>query len=98
MADWLLRLPRTAQEPATWLIASAGGAPLAATQSGPLAVAVGAAAGRRVCVLVPGSDGLLGDPELPTRSGVKLQQLVPYALEEHLADNIDELHFAIGRR
>jgi len=99
MADWLLlRLPRTPQEPATWLIASAAGAPLAATQSGPLEVAVGAAAGRRVCVLVPGSDVLLADPELPTRSGVKLQQLVPYALEEHLADNIDELHFAIGRR
>ena len=99
MADWLLlRLPRTPQEPATWLIASEGGAPLAATQSGPLEVAAGAAAGRRVCVLVPGSDVLLADPELPTRSGVKLQQLVPYALEEHLADNIDELHFAIGRR
>ena len=99
MADWLLlRLPRTPQEPATWLIASAAGAPLAATQSGPLEAAVGAAAGRRVCVLVPGSDVLLADPELPTRSGVKLQQLVPYALEEHLADNIDELHFAIGRR
>jgi general secretion pathway protein L len=99
MADWLLlRLPRTPQEPATWLIASAGGAPLAAAQSGPLEAAAGAAAGRRVCVLVPGSDVLLADPELPTRSGVKLQQLVPYALEEHLADNIDELHFATGRR
>lgn len=99
MADWLLlRLPRMPQEPATWLIASAAGAPLGATQSGPLAAAVPAAAGRRVCALVPGSDVLLADPELPTRSGVKLQQLVPYALEEQLADNIDELHFVLGRR
>jgi general secretion pathway protein L len=99
MADWLLlRLPRTRQEPATWLIASSGGAPLAAMQSGPLAAAVPAAAGRRVCALVPGSDVLLADPELPVKSGVKLQQLVPYALEEQLADNIDELHFALGRR
>jgi general secretion pathway protein L len=99
MADWLLlRLPRTPEGPATWLAASAGGAPLAAAQSGPLAAAVPAAAGRRVCALVPGSDVLLADPELPTRSGVKLQQLVPYALEEQLADNIDELHFAIGKR
>ena len=99
MADWLLlRLPRTPHEPATWLIASAGGAPLAAMQSGPLAAAAPAAAGRRVCALVPGSDVLLADPELPAKSGVKLQQLVPYALEEQLADNIDELHFALGRR
>ena len=99
MADWLLlRLPRTPQEPATWLTASAGGAPLGATESGPLTAAVAAAAGRRVCALVPGSDVLLADPELPAKSGVKLQQLVPYALEEQLADNIDELHFALGRR
>jgi general secretion pathway protein L len=99
MADWLLlRLPRTPQEPATWLVASAAGAPLAATQSGPLANAASAATGRRVCALVPGSDVLLAEPELPAKSGVKLQQLVPYALEEQLADNIDELHFALGRR
>lgn len=99
MADWLLlRLPRTPEEPATWLIASAGGAPLAATQSGPLAAAAAVAAGRRVCAVVPGSDVLLAEPELPAKSGARLQQLVPYALEEQLADNIDELHFALGRR
>lgn len=99
MADWLLlRLPRAPEEPAAWLIASATGAPLAAAQRGALTAAVPEAAGRRVCVLVPGSDVLLAEPELPTRSGVRLQQVVPYALEEQLADNIDELHFALGRR
>ena len=99
MADWLLlRLPDAPQAPATWLIVSAAGAPLAATQSGPLEAAAAAAAGRRVCALVPGSDVLLAEPELPARSSAKAQQLVPYALEEQLADNIDELHFAIGRR
>src|SRR5579862_8754415 len=99
MADWLLlRLPRTPEEPATWLVASPAGAPLAATESGPLTAAAAAAGGRRVCALVPGTDVLLAEPDLPARSGVKLQQLVPYALEEQLADNIDELHFALGRR
>ncbi|HVH84548.1 MAG TPA: type II secretion system protein GspL [Steroidobacteraceae bacterium] len=99
MADWLLlRLPRTPDEPATWLIASAAGVPLAATQSGALADAAPAATGRRVCAIVAGSDVLLAEPELPAKSGIKLQQLVPYALEEQLADNIDELHFALGRR
>jgi general secretion pathway protein L len=32
------------------------------------------------------------------KAGTKLQQVVPYALEEHLADDIDDLHFAIGKR
>jgi general secretion pathway protein L len=51
-----------------------------------------------VCVLVPGTDVLLTEPELPVKAGAKLQQVVPYALEEQLAEDIDELHFAIGRR
>jgi general secretion pathway protein L len=99
MADWLLlRLPRAPEEPATWLVASAAGAPLTATQSGPLSDAASAAPTRRVCVLVPGADVVLSEPELPARGSVKLQQLVPYALEEHLADDVDELHFALGKR
>ncbi len=99
MADWLLlRLPRTPEEPAAWLVASPAGAPLTATQSGPLAAAAAATPTRRVCVVVPGTDVALAEPEIPTKSGVKLQQLVPYALEEQLAEDIEALHFAIGRR
>jgi general secretion pathway protein L len=99
MADWLLlRLPRAPQADASWLVASASGAPLTATQSGPLSQAAPAAAGRRVCALLPGNDVLLAEPEVPARSGVKLQQVVPYALEEQLAEDIDKLHFATGKR
>ncbi len=99
MADWLLlRLPRTPGEPASWLVADAHGAPAGPPQSGPLHLAVARAAGRRLCVLVPGSDVLLAEPEVPGRVGAKLAQLVPYALEEQLADDIEELHFALGKR
>src|SRR6195256_5203356 len=99
MADWLLlRLPRTPEEPATWLGADARGAPAGPAQAGPLTLAAARAAGRRVCVLVPGADVLLAEPDVPVKAGAKLQQLLPYALEEHLADDIDDLHFAIGRR
>src|SRR5580658_284380 len=75
MSDWLLlRLPRSPEQAATWLVVDARGAPTGPPQSGPLSLAVPRAAGRRVCVLAP------------------------YALEEDLAENIDELHFAIGKR
>src|SRR3984893_11318188 len=99
MADWLLlRLPRTPEEPATWLVADARGTPAGPAQAGPLNLVGTPAAGRRVCVLVPGADVLLAEPDVPVRAGAKLQQLVPYALQEHLADDIDDLHFAIGKR
>jgi general secretion pathway protein L len=99
MSDWLLiRLPRTPEQAPTWLVVDARGAPLGPPQSGPLSLAVPRMAGRRVCALVPGADVLLAAPEVPVRAGAKLSQLVPFALEEHLAEDIDDLHFAIGKR
>jgi general secretion pathway protein L len=99
MADWLLlRLARSPDQPASWLVVDARGAAAGPPQSGPLSLAAPRSAGRRVCVLVPGTDVLVAEPELPSKAGAKLLQLVPYALEEQLADDIDDLHFAIGRR
>jgi general secretion pathway protein L len=99
MADWLLlRLPRAPQEQATWLVVDARGA-AGPPQGGPLSLAAARAAGRHVVVLVPGTEVLLAQPELPpAKAGAKLHQLVPYALEEQLAEDIEELHFAVGRR
>lgn len=99
MADWLLiRLPRTPEQSASWLVVDPRGNPVGPPQSGPLSLAAPRAAGRRVCVLVPGTDVLLTEPEVPMKAGTKLQQVVPFALEEQLADDIDDLHFAIGKR
>ena len=99
MADWLLlRLPRNPQADASWILADARGNAISAPQSGPLQEAAQRAGGRHVCVIVPGTDVLLTEPELPVKAGAKLQQVVPYALEEQLAEDIDELHFAIGKR
>src|ERR1700742_4448202 len=98
MADWLLlRLPRLPEQPATWVVVDSRGNP-GPPQSGPLSLAAPRAAGRRVCVLVPGSDVLLAEPDVPIKAGTKIQQVVPFALEEQLADDIDDLHFAIGKR
>jgi general secretion pathway protein L len=51
-----------------------------------------------VCLLVGGAEVLLAEPEVPVKAGAKLPQLVPYALEEHLAEDIEDLHFALGKR
>ena len=99
MADWLLlRLPHAGADLATWLVVDARGAPLSPPQSGPLALAAPRVPGRRVCVLIGGADVLLAAPEVPVKAGAKLQQLVPYALEEQLAEDIEDLHFALGKR
>ncbi|HLS81818.1 MAG TPA: type II secretion system protein GspL [Steroidobacter sp.] len=84
---------------AQWLTADPSGpAPGAVVHCGALTDAAPLAVGRRLLVLVPGADTLLAEPVLPVKSGAKLAQVVPFALEEQLADDIDDLHFATGRR
>ncbi len=99
MAEWLvLRLARGHEERVSWMPADARGQPLAAPQSGALSQAASAAAGRRLAVVVPSSDVLMTEVDLPIKSGVRVQQVVPYALEEQLAADIETLHFALGNR
>ncbi|HTY51170.1 MAG TPA: type II secretion system protein GspL [Steroidobacteraceae bacterium] len=98
MAEWLLiRLAHEPRAPCQWLIADSGRVVRPAA-AGTLAQAAQEAPGRRVCLLVDAADVLLTEAEVPARAGSRLAQLVPYALEEQLADEIDSLHFAVGRR
>jgi general secretion pathway protein L len=98
----VVRLHSTAAETigaaAEWIVMDGSGARRGNAQSGPLDLAPAAAAGRKVIVLVPGTDALLAEPVLPVKSGTKLAQVVPFALEEHLAVDVEDLHFAVGKR
>ena len=84
MADsFVLRF--LAPDRSEWVAVDAGGARLGNVGRGSLAEAAAAAQGRRVIVLVPGSEVVLAAPELPARSPARLLQLAPVALEENLA-------------
>src|SRR5688572_17348284 len=81
-----------------WVAVDGSGTQVGRVQSGVLADAAPFAQGRKVVVLVPGTDVLLAEPVLPLKSGAKLAQVVPFALEEHLAADVEDLHFALGKR
>lgn len=51
-----------------------------------------------VVVLVPSDQIVLTEVDLPIKQRAKLVQAVPYALEEHLAEDVDKLHFSVGER
>ncbi|MFM7065790.1 MAG: type II secretion system protein GspL [Gammaproteobacteria bacterium] len=51
---------------------------------------------RRVVAFVPGAEVSVASAELPARSAGRALQLAPYALEEQLAGDIEDLHFAAG--
>lgn len=94
----LLRLPAPGQEETEWLTLDETGAPTPTRQRGSLTLAAAAGHARKVMVLAPTTQILLAEPELPPGSGAKLARAVPFALEEHLTEDVDQLSFAIGRR
>jgi general secretion pathway protein L len=99
MAEWLvLQLSRNLEDQCGWMLTDERGQPLSAPRVGTLPTAGAEALGRRVAVLVPSADVLMTEVELPVKSGVRAQQIAPYALEEQLAADIETLHFAVGPR
>lgn len=71
-------------------------------QRGTLEDALLLARGRRVVVLLPSTDINLTSVELPPQlhsmPQTKLLQAIPYQLEDKLAEDVESLHFALGRR
>jgi general secretion pathway protein L len=94
----LLRLPPSGHEETEWLILDEAGAPTPSRQRGSLSLAAGVWRSGRVIVLAPAAQILLAEPELPPGGGAKLARAVPFALEEQLTEDVDQLSFAIGKR
>ena len=55
-------------------------------------------AGNKVIVVVPGDDVLLNKVVLPTQNRKKMVAALPFALEDQLVTDVEQLHFAIGER
>jgi len=49
-------------------------------------------------VLISSAQIYLTNSHIPARSFQQLKQALPYSLEERLANSVDDLHFAIGKR
>jgi general secretion pathway protein L len=81
-----------------WLFIEGATARRGHVHYGTLAEIAPESTGRKVIVLVPGTDILLAEPVVPLKSGLKLAQVVPFALEEQLGSDVDDLHFAVGKR
>jgi general secretion pathway protein L len=96
----VIRLLNPVRDGATaqWLLVDSTGSRMGGVIEGELDEAHALATGRKVIVLVPGTEVHLAEPVLPVKRGAQLEQVTRYALEENLASDIDDLHFAIGKR
>src|ERR1700678_3247826 len=94
----LLRIPSPGQEETEWLTIDDSGLSETIRQRGSLTLAAAVSRTGKVVALAPATQILLSEPELPPGSGVKLARAVPFALEEHLTEDVDQMSFAVGRR
>ena len=70
--------------------------PAGAVQRGPLADLAMQSSHARLLLVAPGESITLHPIPLPSRNRATWARAVPYALEDHLADDIEALHFALG--
>jgi general secretion pathway protein L len=92
----LLRADPVDREIWRWLRLDNEGNPPGEPGAGSLADAAGEAAGLKVVILAPALDCLLTQAQIPGHNRQKLLRAVPYALEEHVSDEVERLHFALG--
>ncbi|HEX5651019.1 MAG TPA: type II secretion system protein GspL [Steroidobacteraceae bacterium] len=95
----VIRLRSTEDAPASWFIIDGNGARSGSVLNGPISDALVLAQGRRTVVILPAAEVTLAEPDLPpVRGAARIAQAVPFALEEQLASDLENLHFAVGPR
>lgn len=99
MAEYLvIRLGADPAHTADWIAVDSDGTRRSPPVTGPLAEAVQDVGDRSVIVLVPATSVLTTTVDIPIKGGARLLAALPFALEEHLADDVEKLHFAAGAR
>jgi len=98
MSEYLvIRLDQSQSQLAHWIAVDSTGARQSPPAIGTLQEAAGEIGERQVIVLVPSTEVLTTSVDIPVKRA-KLQAALPYALEECLAEDVEELHFAAGQR
>lgn len=98
MAEFLvIRLGESAGDTVSWIAVDGRGTRRGHAGSGSLADAAREVGDRAVIVLVPATDVLTLSANIPAK-GARLLTALPYALEDQVADDVEELHFAAGQR
>jgi len=94
----VLRLPDHSTQSVEWTVVDDSGGLISAPQAGDFAAIAEEVAGRKIIAFVSASHVLRTCANVPVRSTAKLLQALPFAMEEQLAEDVDKLHFAVGKR
>lgn len=98
MSEYLvIRVDQNQIQLANWIAVDSSGARRSQPAIGTLQEAAQDIGEREVIVLVPSAEVLTTSVDIPVK-GAKLEAALPFALEEYLAEDIEDLHFAAGTK
>ena len=98
MLEYLVvRLPANPGD-VSWVVLNSAGQRLSPVSLGSLEQAAAEASDRRIVALVSGLVATCSQATLPVKSARRLRQMLPYSLEDVVAEDVDRLHFASGTR
>ncbi len=92
----ILRLTEQAPDQVSWLRLS-DSIEHPELEQGQLKDIASVVAGAQVVVIVPSNTVWLGTAQVPTQNKQRLLKAVPYAVEEELASDVEQLHFAVEK-
>lgn len=94
----IIYMPLVGEDKVQWATADERGILTTAVYEGSLQEAADSVDGRRATLILPADDVLLAQTVVPGNSLARAQQAVPFALEEQVADDVDDLHFSLGTK
>ena len=95
--NFVLNIPAAPDAPVSWVVVDGYGALLEDVQTGQLAEVSAHVRDRRLVILFPATQILRVNATVPVKGAAKVRQALPFALEEQLACDIDQQHFAMGK-
>ena len=94
----IIYMPLVGEDKVQWAFSDEKGTLTTAVREGSLSDAAESVEGRRATLILPADDVLLAKSVVPGNSLARAQQAIPYALEDQVADDVDDLHFALGAK
>ena len=84
-----------ATDQVAWLLLE-NNQPVSNITQGSLAEAATAAVGAKVSVCIPSESVFLTRQHLPGKNRQRLLKAIPFALEDQIIDDVEDMHFALG--
>jgi len=98
MAETLLIYYKPQLQRSCWALINEQGKFISKISHGDLSDITAIAKGKRATVLIDSACVNIESVNIPSQSKQRQLQAVPFALEEQLANDIDDIHFAVGKK